>query len=524
MKVFRTFGLFMVIAVLLSGCLGFAKKQEVPEVTQDELPVAEFTALLQSSEDAGIVGAAGPYFIISAENERVFISHSATVNLPRYVGRTVQLKGIFDEEGVVVVDTLNSLSNETSRKSLYTDAALGLKFQYPELWKLDKSADAAGRTVLEIAAYDVPEDKRDAVDLITIERTENNKKQTAQEWLGLSEELTSSKPSDEGAVFQVSYIGANQLEAVKRTEGEANIELVEFYVPRDVYMYRFAHRAVDAAERDMYRNAFFELVASFEFVALKADAKEVTNKIEDETDPNEPKPVVMPKPTPEPQDNTDDDPSENDETSSTTATEQIRNAVIAATRNSFEGAPIRYEFVADGKNVQYFYVVYRDDDDELVRDLLYLEEANRADSKISEAAHFVEGSVSDWKLESGEDTQRGKAIVVINVSDDSVSEAIEVKEGYRLLELSRLGVSMQYPKNMYWAHNSGVYYFDTKPISGTNNIFTFAKDADVGPHSDDSRGECTVFEEESYCFIITDSVEGDADYDFDYMLSTLRKL
>jgi len=259
------------LMMVLSGCTFYQQKDEAIVGDREAKPEKKI-GVVTTPADQNVINPLSPFMFITDTSEKFFVD-STIVNLRRYNKRRVEITGNFnDQETIFSVQDVTSLGQETQVKQAYENAAMGIKFQYPSIWMLKE--DTSWQSKVVITPYEVDPGDEGKVDTITIERSENNRKQTAQQWLNLDDTFApktttasntvASAQVTPAIVYQPSFIGVGQMSAVKATTGTG--ESVEFFVPRDTSMYHLKHVTMNDADKDLYRNAFFDIVSSLEYI------------------------------------------------------------------------------------------------------------------------------------------------------------------------------------------------------------------------------------------------------------------
>lgn len=487
------------VLLVVAGCTFLQKKEEVPAAPV-EAQLEKKIGIVSTAADQGLITSPSKFALTSDTNEKIFID-ALSINLKKYVKRRVEVEGKWNDiKTIFVVDSVTSIGQETQVKEAFMDTELGLKFQYPSIWSLKSEKNVLGLQRIVITPYEVSEEERSSVDTITIDRSENNRKLSAREWLNLDDQYRSKDPLETNITYQQSAVGVAQTDAVKKTVGTG--EKVEFFVNRDVYIYRFTHATVADADKDLYRNEFFNLIASFEFVPLAANPANEQTPATPQTDPNKDanstaKPTEKITPT---------DPNKQvTEPLGQLAAEELAKRKLAEdalkaesdltnSRQSFINyikqnistlapeAPTagswtatQFEFVApEGQSANFnaIYVTYSSGTE--VRKILLSVSDRTNPSSATRVAYFKQGSVADWDLADGTDTGKtGEKTVFKEGSTEA--QAVVVKKGMRLLESRSWKIKIQYPTNYYWAFASGGYQFSNKPISGNNALLTLTK-------------------------------------------------
>jgi hypothetical protein len=452
--------------------------------------------LVSTAEDQEIQNPLTAHMLLTENNEKFFIE-SVTVNLKRYAKRRVETEGRFnDQKTVFLIETVTSLGNETQIKTLYQNASFGLKFQYPSLWNLRETKNIAGPQKITITPYEAEEDELTNVDTFTIELSENNKRLSPREFLLLDEQYRSADPADT-AVYQQSSIGAALLDAVKKTS--ATGERVDFFVSRDTFLYKFSHVTKSDSDKDLYRNAFFDIIQSFEFIPF---SKEEGKTVPVSATPQSPKslseiaaPVVAERREAEEQARENEDAKNKADSQSASRKlfiDYIESSIFQLIPDPQQLATgmtvLQVEFVApenEPENFTAMYVVYRYNG--LKKVLLSVPDRTKPET-MTRLAAFVEGDTQDWKLIEGTDTAKSSDKIVIKLGNGA-SSATTVKKGMTLLDAQSLKVKIQYPSSWYWAYQNKGYSFSDKPVSSANVLIHLTKDPEVLPETMASIGE-----------------------------------
>ena len=513
----------LIVIVFLSSCTFFQKKEEVPAAAQTEIQLEKRVGLISDAKDQNLMTENNPFMLVTDGSERIFID-SVSVNLKRYKKRRVEVEGKFAEDkSIFHVENVTSLGNETQVKELYQNAQMGIKFNYPSIWILKEVKNILGSQKVLITPYEVSDTELSTIDNITVEISENNKKLGAREWLNLDENYQSVDPFDKNSIYQQSFIGVAQLSAVKKTVGTG--EKVEYFIARDAKIYRFSYFTVNDADKDVYRNAFFDLIASFEFIPFSTSpstsptspAGEVsTNKILDTPSQNSPKTeksltaLAAEKnwnkksqiSARSGQESRKEEAlkvqleSQKADTSQrkTNFTDYIKKNISSLAKEpaSVGGTwfvqSIQFAY-PEGKPDEFnaIYVVYED-----VRfKKILLSVSDRVDpTKMQVTAYFKPGDSTDWTLAEGTDTAKD--------NEKSVGEVV-VKKGMTLLDAKSFKVKIQYPSSWYWAYTKEGYAFSNKPVTSDNVLVKLEKNPSSAP--EDQFSVCKEIAPDKYCLV-----------------------
>ncbi|MBI2638658.1 hypothetical protein HYW83_03650, partial [Candidatus Peregrinibacteria bacterium] len=490
--------LFIVIGfvAVLSSCSFFSKKEDVPQAPPEEIQLERKTGVVNTAEALNILTAPSKFALVIENAAPVFID-SASVNFRKYFRRRVEIEGKWnDEKTVFLVENVTSLTQDANSKTLYESPLLGIKFQYPSLWIVKEQQNVLGAVKIIITPYEVDDDELESVDFINIERSENNRRLSPREWLGLDEQYRSSQNGTSTIstpIYQQSRIGTLQLDSVKSTLG--NGEEIKFYVARDTYIYSFIHKTLGDSDKDQYRNAFYDIVMSFEFIPL----------IE------APAPLAVSKPAsapaaaapPVPSASLSDLAAEQAEERKKQEEVQQKTDSLAESRQSFidyikshiaELAPepasvggtwfvqsVEFAYPeGEPENFTAIYVVYEDGHD--LRKILLTVADKNTPSSVTRVAYFKPGDSTDWKLAEGTDSAKGTERTKINVISGGAAET-SIKKGMTLLEARSFKIKIQYPSSWYWAYRNTGYSFSNKPVSGENVLIHLTKNPEILPEN-----------------------------------------
>lgn len=487
--------------LLFTGCFFTSEKQEPPAATETELKTEKKIGIVSTPEELGILEAPSKFVLVveqmpsekSVELEKVFID-SVSVNLRRYNKRRVEAEGEWnDSKTIFIIQNISSLGHETQVKEQYQNVGMGLKFSYPSVWSLKDEKNVLGIEKIIITPYEVEDTELNSVDNIIIEKSENNKKLPPREWLKLDEQYRPTDPNDTASVYQQSAVGIAQLDAVKKTFNSG--DKIEFYVTRDTFIYRFVYLTVNDADKDLYRNAFYEIVASFEFVPFgtsDAGASKQANQ--------NPAPVVSSakKETKSLSDLAKDELLERQQEEAAQKKETMLDArqlftnyikanmpALAAEPASLGGTwfPTKLEFAfpeGQSENFTAIYVEYEDGHD--MRKILLNVKDKTHPETMERAAYFKPGDTTDWILSQGADTAKDKEKLIVPLMSEGAEEVV-VKKGMTLLDAKSFKIKIQYPSKWYWAFSDKEYRFSNKPVTAENTIVSLSKE-DAMPTKD----------------------------------------
>ncbi len=484
--------LLVISVILISGCSLFQKKEEAPKAEVTEIQLEKKIGVVTTLSDQQFLTGPSDFLLLTDSGERIFIT-SLSVNLKKYKLRRVEIEGKFDDAKTVFgIESITSIGNEIQTKQAYQNSEFGLKFNYPSIWIVKEKKNVTGLMQVLITPYEVEEDELNNVDNIVIERSENNKKLNAQKWLNLDDQYGSADPLD-SATYQKSLIGVGQLDSVKKTSVKG--ERIDFFVSRDMYIYHFSHITQNDADKDLYKNAFFDLVASFEFIPFGtpplggATFKKETD-IAKKTPAPAPipplivTPVVTPAVTPEPIINAKDIFVEYINKNITTLAKEP-----ASLGGTWSVQQIQFAY-PEGKPDEFnaIYVVYEDGHD--LRKILLSVSDKTDPSKMQVAAYFKPGETTDWSIADGADTAKD--------NEKSVGSLV-IKKGMSVLDAKNFKIKIQYPSSWYWASIKDGYGFSNKPVSADNVLIKLLKAPPPMPA--EIVVVCKDIESEKYCLI-----------------------
>lgn len=490
--------------LLLSSCSFFSKKAEVPAAEPSEIQLERKTGVVNTAEALGILTSPSPFVLIMENvSDPVFVD-SASVNLRRYKGRRVEAEGKWnDQKTIFFIENVTSLTQDSNSKTLYQNQGLGLKFQYPSLWVVQEEKNVLKTIKIFITPYEVEETERDSVDTISVERSENNRRLSPREWLGLDEQYRKSEAPETAMpnlpIYQQSRIGTLQLDAVKMTEGIG--EEIKFYVSRDTYTYIFTHKTLGDSEKDQYRNAFFDIVMSFEFIPF-GEGNSTSSSLT-QTPPPAPAPVPTP-PTSlssvakeELQQRQEQEDADKKATE-LSQTKQLFIDYIKSHITTLAAEPpagggtwsvLSVEFAypeGQPENFNAIYVIYSDSQD--FRKILFNIPDQKSPEPITRIAYFKPGASTDWQLVEGTDSAKGTERSKVNLTS-SGGEEVSIKKGMTLLEARSFKAKIQYPTSWYWAYRNTGYSFSSKPVTDENVLLHLTKNPESLPENMASIGE-----------------------------------
>lgn len=511
----------------------------MPENAATEPQTEKKIGLVSTLEDQEFLTGPSEFILISDDMEKTFID-SVAVNLKKYRDRRVEVEGVWNaDKTIFLAENMLSLGQEEQIKETYQNSEFGMKFKYPSIWIIKEEKSANGSHKLIIAPYEVSELDLPNTDHIIIERTENASRLSAREWLGLNEnyepaEKTADKTdiaAGTDTTYQQSIVGIGQLEAVKKTYTDG--KRVDFYVNRDTFIYRFTHNSLDDSDKDIYKNVFFDLVGSFEFIAFgaSASAQSALSETTSESTSSQPTDSVSaselatasasdsPSESLAPLPPLPEDPTESLNKIRETFVDYINEhiselapeeAVLGGTWHA-----IKIEFAApedEPENFNAIYVTY--EDGHILKKILLSVPDREEPSKMTMAAYFDPGNTTDWEIIEGTDTAKSSEKTVV---DENGEEEMKVRPGMTLINARSFGIKIQYPSNWYWSYLSDGYSFSNKPVSSSNALVRLTKDAENLP--EDMENVCKETEKAKYC------LSGSADYKeiMENMMETLQE-
>lgn len=485
----KTFLIISLTTLLFTSCSFFQKKEEVPQAESAEIKLETHEGIVTTPMEQNLISAPTDYLLLTESQEKIFIQ-SAAVNLNRYHRRRVEVEGKKNDDGsIFIVENVTSLRNETAIKTKYKNGALGVSFDYPSVWVLKEEKNAADETTLQITPFESSEGTVEMVDRIAIGRSENNRRVTLRKWLNLDENYKPLAIADESskvislgdtAVYQQSAVGVAQLDAVKKTIQGGTF--VEFYVARDTWIYIFSHKSVNDADKDLYRNAFFDLLNSFEFIPFSnAPEEKKPSPLTAVPEPSPPPPVspvtITIPPAPSPPEATSQATTSSRQTFITYIQNNIGTLAPEPPAEGKTWAVSRIEFAFPEGQPDAFskiYVIYSNGVDRRRISLAIWNQTDPRDGGVTVAAYFKPGETTDWELVSGSDVVKGLEKTVVTLGTSGTSE-VTVKKGMTLLDARSFKIKIQYPSNFYWAYVSSEYHFSDKPVADDNVLIRLLK-------------------------------------------------
>lgn len=508
--------LTLIAVIFLSSCTFFSKKEQVPAGAETEIQLEKRIGLVSDAKDQNLLTENNPFMLIADSGERIFID-SVSVNLKRYKKRRVEVEGKAEKDkSIFHVENVVSLGNETQVKQMYKNSEMGIKFNYPSIWILKEVKNILGSQKILLTPYEVSDSELSTIDNITVEISENNKKLKAREWLNLDENYQPVDPFDKNSIYQQSFIGVAQLDAVKKTTGTG--EKTEYFISRDNKIYRFSYFTVNDSDKDIYRNAFYDLVGSFEFIPFVAQPGAISTK-------KEVKPAQLTKSLAElaAEKKIETEAAKSIKEEAKKAQEKAnekqvfidyikKNIVSLAKEPASLGGTwfvqtIQFAY-PEGKPDEFnaIYVVYEDGHD--LRKIL-LTVPDRSDStKMQVTAYFKPGDTTDWTLAEGTDTAKD--------SEKSLDGMI-VQKGMQVLDAKKLKIKIQYPSSWYWAYSNDSYNFSNKPVSSDNVLVRLIQSSEAV--AEENISVCKEIESAKYCLV------GAKDYEdtMNKMIETAQK-
>ncbi|PJC37415.1 hypothetical protein CO046_00600 [Candidatus Peregrinibacteria bacterium CG_4_9_14_0_2_um_filter_53_11] len=492
-KIAISFLLSLLAVGLLSGCSLFKSNEIVPPAS-DEAVLEKRTGLVSTPQEQNIANPVAPYLLLADSGEVIFLD-SIGINLKRYVGRRVEVEGVNDPaQKLMQVDSLTSVGQETRVKTTITNGELGVKLSVPSVWHTEVKENTLGDRRMVITPYEVSESELSSVDRITIFRSENNKRLAPREWLDLDEFFRPvlATEADKGVVYQESIIGLSQLPSVKKTDSKT--DTVTFYVQRDTFTYLLQHETVGDADADLYRNAFFEIVGTFDFVPF-SDQSTVTPSTSESTTPSATESTTdtpQQSETPTAPQSTPTAPSTSPASqtpaqSSTSTDSSVRASYVTflkgagrtllgtAPEGEWELLRVEFAYPDETKPFAYVYATYGADNENR-RILLSVVDYPKP-STMTKAAVFTSGAVTDWELSGGEDKARGLQKVTQLVSNGNAEVA--VKPGMQLINARSFKVTFQIPSSWYWSAAASGYLLGDKPVTTSTYLVRLEKNPTV---------------------------------------------
>ncbi len=494
----------LLVVTAFAGCSLFQKQDVIPAASQEEKQLDKRTGTIQVQLDAATHAVK---HILQTENGESIELSSLSVELDRYVGRKVQVEGMFEErENKLQVETITTLSEELGIKKNYVNGSMGVSFSYPANWNVDESS-VAKDGILRIFPFNVSQIERDSIDAVTITRLDNPERKSAKDWLKLDEFFRPTKEAATAYSYQESVIGKQQYPAVK-TFVESPYQ-VNFFVQREVNLYEIAFDSRQPEEKNINENAFYEMISSFDFVpftdAAIGTVTAPTTVISTSTSTI---PVLLL-------------PSSEVTASNSQPTKYSDNAYLTQYEKALESVSTsitKFEFSIKDENADPtgVYITYTDGTD-TKRVYGEYSDGKNPETYLEKATFSYNSTGGYWVLASGVDSGKGLMKVTIN-QDNSVSV---VMAGMQLIESRVFKAKFQIPSKWYWSITPDGYAFDSKPLqagkdamlvlsndpskalaAGTSATTTSGKAIIEGVNSDKS--ESCINLKKTYCLIYND--------------------
>lgn len=459
----RNFLILALTLTLLSSCSLFGRGGVVPETQPDDNVLDKRVGIVTTPIEQGMLNAQSDFLLMTDNGEKILIN-SVSINLKRYKGRRIEAEGRLDTARQILdVESVTSLGQETLTKKIYQDGELGVRLTIPSLWVATKEQNALGVTKLTITPYEVTPEELISVDRITIERSENNQRLSSRQWLNLDEFFRPQTPvTSEAPLFQQSTIGATQLAAVKKSTALG--DKIEFYVQRDTYIYIITHSTVGDADKDTYRNAFYDMVNTFDFIPFGQDVGTTTPTLSSNVEVVPP--LVVPQTTMT---------SLNKEPSA-----ELQKVFIASVQKNI--ATLAYEAPDEGKSwsvtsvdfvyddvttperFSALYVTYSDGT-QMRKMLLSVIDTEKPEAMVK-VAYFKPGVSTDWSVIEGTDTAKNKDRIAVVVGSN---KSVAVKKGMQLITSKSYKINFQIPAAWYWQWSGDRYEMSNKPLTGAQS-------------------------------------------------------
>lgn len=519
----RSIAALALVTVVLSGCSLFSSAEDkVPVATTQEKSLTKRTGVIMRGGDTGITQADATTYVLLADNGEQISLLSLEVQLGRYYKRKVELEGRYSAEmSSMEVSGLKSLVQDTNEKSQYTQGTLGVRFSYPSVWHLEALPNENAATQIVITPYELNLAESEKIDTITIQRSLNTDRLSPREWLKLDEQYRLPQTASIIAHYQPSTLGVSQLNAVKQADPDGKIT---FYVQRDTYMYLLSYESINDADKDSYRNAFLDLVNSFEFIPFSTVTKETPLASPTTTQPTTqtPLPVAPIAPPAVPLIETQQPLPTDEKTKKFDAyiKGHLGDVTYEASTDG-EWQLVRYELAYEEgspfDDFTHVYIVYKNNTEQR-RVLVAVTNTNPV--TVEKKAYFKPGTVTDWTLSEGTDVAKGKEKHIVNVAG---GVALTVKKGMQLIDARAYKVTFQIPAGWYWQYSDGNYEFATKsfpttPVAKLSNVLMISTQpsqniSDINGHAAtkviETVGEfiaiCMQLDQANYCSSFSNS-------------------
>ena len=463
---------FIFMLFVINGCVAL-EEEDISVVSEEaSLPVQNYTGTIESFTDS----ARGATHRLLQDDGTSVPVVSLLINLRKYENKRIETSGKINEDEVFVIETVKRLGYQDETKEAFQSTDLGFRLNYVSSWQVSEKEYEA-----DFTPYAPVENE--ALDTITVKRSANPDKKDLKEWLALDATLKPSANSNTN-FYNETLVGVDNILGIKETSASA--ETVTVYVAREDSVYVLSHHTIGDEDKDPYRNAFFDMVNSFQFVAFSPEddtkgdedtvedpvtEKSATPKTSVKNESSSPAEVAEEKTPPPSPKVVADDTSIASDSRSLAQKYFEKNIESLVGLSDVEVSIERFEFVEDA----YVYITWRGDD-EFERHLFEYT-VNGDNVYVERKARFTPGDVKDWNLAEGDDPASGKARTVVVTGANAPPEAIEVKEGYRLLETRAFEAKIQYPSNWYWAKVGATYVFDKKPIVEGESLVQLQKSA-----------------------------------------------
>lgn len=491
--------LFLFSTLLLTACS--RQNREEPQ-SVDEYSTQQYIGVLKP---LGVkIDNKATHFLELSSGEVIYVySNFYNLNSKKFLNKRVETRGILipgneGEKNTLEIDTMYVLEEEEEEWILSTNEQYEVSFQYPPFLE-ELSAGNAQMFGAE----------KDVVTGMYNERIgsivyDNQEKTSLQEW-------TTKNGYPAERIVPVRFGKDAAINGLKYVSEDGN--KVYFFATHKDFIYEMNHVSESQNSLDKYRNIFYEIVDTFEFLvpednqaeeqsAEESVKEEVQATNDEQADEKKQDDTQSQQETPEETaiegENTDLQKTESETNETGQESTKEKNAVVAYVSSHInELAPEKssdekgflvsvFEFVQPN----YVYVEYNDSSAARKALLQYTLDQD-TELKIINAeivGYFIPGEEKDWALKEGSNPVSDKSREVVHLdTSGTIAGSFSVEQGYRYFESAAYKFKAQYPSNWYYAGTSGVYRFSNKPIvSDTDQLVSLEI---VGENLDAVAGE-----------------------------------
>jgi len=446
MKRFIKYIVVSVISISLLATFGCGKKKvEIDEHQTRVTYVGEIKPLGVKVEKIAT-------HLLLTEEETIYLvspKGSNVLNNDKYKDNRVEIEGVLlptdTHRNIMAVESIRIAKEEektvtaTVTTNLYTNAELGIQFEYPSFWEI----------AIEDSTLELIELREDAapIDLPAIIRV----KQELSE--GLAIESILKEELGEDISFEESIIGKDNVTAIKVAGSNT------YGLSRGEFVYVLGATNTGSEQSAIYS----ELVSSFMFIpygeTITDEPIEGSERVVE---------VSLSETKGRSSDANDTSSGENSEFSRSIKLIEERMESYSE-ENEWNSYTIqKYEFAGGGDGRDWVYVILDVDGDSL----RFMFENSEGEALRHEAA-FIPGEFVDWEIDV-EEVDPPKTTIHTVIFADELDSTFELLDGFRYLESTRLELKVQYPSSWFYRVADSKIELSDHPVDGENPLITIS--------------------------------------------------